>query len=227
MKQTLLFLFLFQIAHFGISQDCSSMYPLTEGLNFTTEHYDKKGKLTGKAINKVTAVNNLATGTVEASLSVTMLDKKGNEDLVSDFDVTCFDGNFTMSMEAFLPQGQTAAMGEITVTGEGGAMDYPSNLSVGQSFDDGTITISVNDGMINMTMQVYDRKITGKETVVTAMGEYSCFVMEYYTSLDMTIMTMKGKTVQYLYPGLGMVKTETFDKNGKSQGYSILTEFNP
>ena len=106
-------------------------------------------------------------------------------------------------------------------------LEYPGMLQPGQTLNDGNIQISfMSSGMTMMTMSVriYNRKVEGIESVTTPAGTFECYKLTFDSEVK-TILKMTTKSVQWIAKNVGAVKTETFDKNGKSLGTTELTDF--
>lgn len=76
---------------------------------------------------------------------------------------------------------------------------------------------------MNMTMEMVDRKVEGKESLTTSAGTFDCYVISYTTEMKMGLNTM-FKNKEWIAEGVGMVKSENYNKNGKLMGYSELTK---
>jgi hypothetical protein len=60
--------------------------------------------------------------------------------------------------------------------------------------------------------------------VTTPAGTFECYKLSFDSEVK-TILKMTTKSVQWIAKNVGAVKTETFDKNGKSLGTTELTDF--
>ena len=85
--------------------------------------------------------------------------------------------------------------------------------------------------MANMTMtiKILNRKVESKESITTPAGTFSCFKITYDMESSTKIMGMntnvKLSSIDYLAEGIGVVKTESYDKKGELSGYSLLTAY--
>ena len=71
---------------------------------------------------------------------------------------------------------------------------------------------------------IKDRKVVGKETVTTAAGTFECFKVEQTTEMDMGFVKREMKGVSFIAEGIGVVRSESFDKNGDLESYSEITQ---
>ena len=75
--------------------------------------------------------------------------------------------------------------------------------------------------MFSLSINITNRKIEGKETITTPAGSYDCFKMTYDIE-SKTVMTVKMKGIDWFAENVGTVRSESLDKNGKLQGYTVL-----
>ena len=102
----------------------------------------------------------------------------------------------------------------------------PNNLSAGQSLPDANMLMNIKVPPMNMkmTVDIRDRKVEGKETVTTSAGTFDCFVISYIHESKMG-MKITGNAKEWIAEGVGMVKSESYNKKGKRISRSELTAF--
>lgn len=114
-----------------------------------------------------------------------------------------------------------------------GFMDIPKNMYPGQKLKDVNFTMKTKTSGMEMvvTTNLTERKVGAKEKVVTPAGTFECMPITGVRKTSMNVMGMNrnmGKptteTIWYT-PGIGMVKTESYDAKGKVESTQILTEF--
>ncbi|MFD2312589.1 hypothetical protein ACFSKX_19395, partial [Microbulbifer halophilus] len=105
-------------------------------------------------------------------------------------------------------------------------VEFPNNLKVGQTLKDANLKMTLNMSGIkmNMTMDMLNRTVDAKESVTTTAGTFDCFVLSYDTEMKMG-MKMNFKNKEWIAKGVGVVKSENYNKKGKLMGYSELTSF--
>ncbi len=105
-------------------------------------------------------------------------------------------------------------------------LDWPNDLSVGQTLPDSNMNMKISMGGMNMNMvlTVKDRKVTGKEKITTPAGTFDCFVIAYDTNVEMMGTSHKSSSKQWIAEGVGLVKQEDTQK-GKVENTSLLTAF--
>jgi hypothetical protein len=94
---------------------------------------------------------------------------------------------------------------------EGTLPSYPINLSVGQ-----TLEYSFSTKTMGMKATTSGKNtVLAKENVTTPAGTFDCYKIEGEVSTKAMMSTTKFKTVSWIAAGVGTVKSETSDANGK------------
>jgi hypothetical protein len=226
MKKSLLLLLAIMISFLGIAQ-CNDYYVFEQGNEWTYENFTGKNKSAGKNLQKVTAYEKTSSG-FKATINSTFIDEKGKNVMEGDMDYTCDNGTIIIDMRKFIPKEQQQAFGSYEMKMESENLELPSNLAVGQSLKNGSITMTALGSPIPMTISVMitDRKVEGKESITTPAGTFDCYKIssKSTTRTQMGIkMTFEFSSAEWVAEKVGMVKSETFDKNGKPNGYTLLT----
>ena len=215
---TLLFV---SLITFCSAQDCNEYFPLYEGFKYEMTHYNKKNKVISVDRHAIKSVE--VTGDrVDAVITVEIEDKKGRKS-DRDLAVVCENGVYTMDMRNMLDPALVESMGQdgsMDAEIEGTALAFPEKLEVGTEMEDANITFTM--GPMKGSMDIYDRKVTAKETITTSAGSFECYKIEYATKFKMLI-GMQIKAVQWIAPKVGLIKSESYNKKGKLVGTSVLT----
>ncbi len=226
MKKIAIFLTL-GIISLGINaQSCSKYYPFSEGAISQLTLYDKKGKMAGMVEYSISDVGNNEMGET-AKMNQKLIDEKGNLVYTSSYDVYCKDGIMSMDYRSLSrPELMQQFGDEVDMTVTGTNIDFPNDLSVGQELPDGGINVQINFSGMNMNMKtlITNRKVVGKESVTTPAGTFECYVITSTMELKMTT-NMKHNQKQWIAEGVGVVKTEDYNKSGKVRNTGLLTSF--
>lgn len=207
------------------AQNCSFYYPMEEGAELYYTNYDKKERVSGKSVQKVTKLSN-ASGTTTAEVVVEAYDKKDKPITESTMTVRCVDGVFFISMERFLVSESMAAYQDMDVEIEGDELIFPDKLKVGDALPDGKVEMVVKNNSIpimDMAVIVSNRKVEAEEKITTPAGTFDCVKISYDVTTNMVI-TIRAKATEWLSKDVGMVKSETYNKNGSLMGSTVLTE---
>jgi hypothetical protein len=226
MKKSLLLLLAGMISFLGIAQ-CNDYYVFEHGDEWTYENFTAKNKSAGKNLQKVTAYEKTSSGFI-ATINSIFIDEKGKNVMEGDMDYTCDNGTIIIDMRKFIPKEQQQAFGSYEMKMESENLELPSKLAVGQSLKNGSITMTALGSPIPMTLSVMitDRKVEGKESITTPAGTFDCYKIssKSTTRSQMGIkMTFEFSSTEWVAEKVGMIKSETFDKNGKPNGYTVLT----
>ena len=224
-KQILVLLAIISTSFTGFSQDCSAFYPFEEGISFQVTNYDKKGKIVAVTDHTVKAITT-SGGDATATINSLVKDKKGETITDGEYEIVCAGNEVSIDVKSLMNPtlfDQFEGM-ETNITGTN--VVIPNDLSVGQTLPDASMTMDIDMGGINMSMNVMmtDRTVDGLETITTAAGSFECYVISYTSNIKMG-MNRTGKAKQWLAKGVGMVKQEDYNKKGKLTGTSVLTEF--
>jgi hypothetical protein len=213
------------------SQNCDEILPLNEGTQWSYQSFDKKGKLSSTATQKIVATSE-SGGTVTASIKQELVDDKEKPINTSEYDVSCDGNQINISIEKMMNEEMMASFKGMEVKVDADQLDYYSNPTVGQNLKDATMVIDVATSgtetamgmsMLKMTVNITNRKVEAKETVTTAAGTFECYKITYDIEMK-TIVKVQAKAVEWFCPGVGMVKQESYNKNGKFTGSSELSE---
>lgn len=208
------------------AQTCVSSEFLTEGSKWEMSNFDKKGKLTG--VIKYETISESQNGNKSIwELKMESVDDKGEEVMAeSTTKITCQDGIFKMDMSEFLPTDVIQSFQELEVEMESSDLDFPSIKDVNSTLKDGTMKITTfSSGVKIMTMNITitDRVIEGLETIETEAGSFECLKINQNTLVETGFMKRNISSTSWFLPGFGVIKSESFHKNGKSLGTSVLS----
>ncbi len=214
---------------FAIAQNCSQFINAVNGKKLVYANLDAKGKGQGK-INYTSSKKDVSTVTVHTEIS----DKNGQPGGVSDSEVKCDGDVISIDMKSFIPPASVKQFSKMQMQADAKYLVYPFNLKAGQSLDDGSVNIIVNnDGhqMGDIQMNITNRKVEQEETVNTPAGNYNCFRIGYDAEVKVKMMgigfPVHMHITEWFAPKLGRpVKSETYNKSGKLMGTMQLEAIN-
>lgn len=210
------------------SQNCSKYYAFDEGAESELTIYNAKGKVESILVYKVLSTNN-SEGITTATMSTQMKDKKGNSLTSTEFTATCTGGIVSIDFESLMNSESLQSFGEMEYDVTGTNLDLPNDLSIGQNLNDAEILITLKKSGMTMTMgtQITDRKVVNQETITTPAGTYDCYVIKH-TNKVTSMMGFGGRqwnSKTWVSEGVGVVKTEEYNKRDKLDSFSLLTSF--
>ena len=204
---------------------CTQLFTWFEpGTELVYTDYNRKGKARGVSTTTVESVTAVAEG-LRAQLRIAYDDDK-QEAYNGSYHMTCTGDRLIIDMSQMLPQQLLESFGEFETDLEFDNITVPAELSVGQALDNGRMTMRVDmGGAMNMTVTVRteNRKVTGTETITTPAGTFETHEVSYDQHVKMMMTNSTYRVVEYWNPGVGIVKSETYGKSGKLQGYRLLT----
>ena len=152
----------------------------------------------------------------------------------SDSEIKCTGNAISIDMKSFMPSSSAKQLGKMQMTGEAKYLVYPLNLKVGQTLDDGAMTMNItNNGsqMGEMQMDITNRKVEQQETLTSTAGSFDCFRISYDAMVKMKMMgigfPVHMHVIEWFSPKLArQIKSETYTKNGKLAGTTELVSIN-
>lgn len=202
---------------------CSKYYVFKEGVKFEMTTYNNKDKQTGIVKYEVKNV----TGNT-AILKNELFDAKGKSVMSSEFGLICDDKGISIDFKSLMNNQVFEQFKEMDMDLDisGTNIQIPNNLSPGQTLPDAELimTMSMASVTIKMEIKITNRKVVGNETISTSAGTFDCVLITSDRELKMGMnRTISSK--QWLAEGVGMVKSEEYDKKGNLVSKSILTKF--
>ncbi len=221
-KQALLILFIFlgYLTTRG-QNNCSKFYPMQEGTNFQLTTYDKKDKPT----SVIDYVIQESSDDV-AVIAYDVHDKKGELVLNSEYEISCENDGISIDFRSLAAPGMMEQYKDMEVDITGTNLYLPNDMSAGQTLPDADLLMNINMNPINMklTVKIFDRKVLGEETVTTPAGTFDCIVLTQSQETKVGVK-VSGSSKEWYAADVGLVKQESYGKNGKKISSSVLTQF--
>jgi hypothetical protein len=231
MKLFISSLFILASVSHASAQDCKNFWYLTNDAQVEVTVYDANGNENGKQEWKVDDVKRDGTGWM-ATVKTKFTDKKGRDGSKAKGVYRCDGAVLKADVLMSLPQDQMQAYKNMNVKADEGYIDYPINLSSGQSLSDANYKMETyNNGNLaaTITFKESNRKVGNKESVTTSAGTWNAFKITYDSQFKTEIgntgraIPMNFKVTEWFAPGFGVIKSETYGRNGKLIGSTQLT----
>lgn len=222
----LAFLTLFLTQSYAQS-DCQPYLPYDVGTKWELTNYSAKGKEEGKIAYEL--VDKVESGnSITFKVKSITYDKKGKEIMTSEFEAFCKDGKFEFDMAFKMDNAAMQSYENMDLEMTASELEIPSmDTPTGTTLKDGTLEATASTGSISMfkiKILVTDRKVEAKESLQTPAGTFDCLVLSQ-TSEMKTIMKIESSSKEWYAEGVGLVRSEIYNKKGKLNGYSELTKF--
>jgi len=213
-------------------EGCYTYFPNTIGNEWSYKSYDKRGRLTHSTLHTLTVLHPGAATVRSLSFDkdgepLGLKDKDGNIKVIEvDFDVVCIDGDLYMPPESFTSSFFNLFQGlEAEVTGNNVLVSY-ADMANAITLPDYDLRIAIKAARLKIDISVTDRRVLGNETIETPAGTFNCFKIEHTTNTRMSIINKNNRTVSWVAPGIGMVKSETYKRNGRGLSKTVLENMN-
>ncbi|MBN1144449.1 MAG: hypothetical protein JXA72_08495 [Bacteroidales bacterium] len=206
------------------AQDCPMYYPDMVNAQLEYKQYDKKGNLSGSSVQKIVDIKKSA-GSTEMVISAESFDAKGKSLGSADLKARCEGGVYYIDMKSLMSPQTLESYKDMEMKMEGGNLELPASMKAGDVLKSGDMKISfIANGMtiLNMTVNVSNRKVEAVESITTPAGTFDCYKISYDVATKMMV-NVKTKGVEWFSDGIGMVKSETYDSAGKLLGSNVLT----
>ncbi|NET34139.1 MAG: hypothetical protein F6K19_19300 [Cyanothece sp. SIO1E1] len=227
MKHVASLAFLFCCVSLSWAQiDCHPFVPNDTGTKWEVTDYSPKGKVLGRTtfelVDKVIDGDNITF-----KVATTYYDKKDKESFTHEFEAYCKGGTFEFDMSYRMNGGTMQAYQNMDFEVDATSFTVPDlDAKAGTTLPDGSLAVSVGSGGVNMfkmKVDITDRKLEAREELTTPAGTFPCAVLSQTVTTKM-IMKVQASSKEWYSEGVGMVRSESYNKKGKMTGYSELTK---
>ncbi|GAB2601548.1 TapB family protein [Spirosoma areae] len=217
---------------YGYAQDCLGM-TFKAGMGFELSHFNPKDKPIGKVIYQVKDVHKEGSSTV-MDITAQFEDEKGKQRPPYMIHYTCTGNELVADMSGMMQAMQSNGPKDMEMKLKTNKLVYPGKLSVGQKLSDGQMEAEMTSNgntMMNMSMTMANRQVESKEALTTPAGKFDAYKVSSDMSFENKVMGIpirnSMRVVSYRADNqLFDIKSETYNKNGKLMGYSLLTKAN-
>jgi hypothetical protein len=177
---------------------------------------NKKGKETGKIVYTISNVNK-SGNTVTSTVNSEMFSDKGKSITKATNNMSCTNGVLMMDMKMFIPSPQQEQMGEAAANANNVYLEYPADMKEGDALKEGDFSMDFKSSAGingNVSVNITERKVVGKESVTTPAGTWECFKITSKQKIIMKIgigIPIRADVTEWFAPGFGVVKS---DANG-------------
>ncbi len=209
------------------AQDCLLYFPDQVGAMREMKFFDKKNKMTSMARQEVVD-RTVSSDDVSVRVRSTTYTADNDEMNSTELTLKCEDGLFKFDMQDFLDPKTMSGYEGMGLEMTGDNLLYPARMSVGDVLPSATYTMVVkNNGitLLTTTITISERVVEAKEDVTTEAGTFSCYKISYKSHSKVGIINAHSSSIEWTAPGVGVVKTESYDKKGKLTGYSELSGY--
>lgn len=213
------------------AQDCLG-FTLKPGTSFELSTFNAKDKPTGKIQYQVNDVHKEG-GTTVMDIEAQFQDEKGNQRSPYSVHYTCTGDELIADLSG-MAQSMQSNMKNMEMKMKTNKLAYPGKLSVGQKLSDGQMEADLSsDGttMMTMNMTMTNRQVEGQQSVTTPAGTFDTYKVTSDMNFENRAMGIpirsSMRVVSYRTNNqIFDIKSETYNKNGKLMGYTVLSKMN-
>ena len=225
MKKILVFTVL--ICFMAAAHGQETFFPTKEGTVLVYKTFDKKSKETGSIRYTIEKVS-ISGNDMDISYLVESSDSRGASLYTDKITIQQRDGRLYMDMsnmvnkDAFQQDGEIPAELEIT----GNKMEIPVGIQPGQTLPDASVVMAMKMGFVSMKMaaDITNRKVDAIEDVTVPAGTFKCYKLSGDVSATVMGMNVKTSNLDWYAKGIGLIRSESYDKSNKLQSFIQLTE---
>jgi hypothetical protein len=227
MKKLILFLAVFFAAMMLKAQE--TFFPTKEGTVLVYKTFDKKNNLTNLLRYTIKEVKTQGDN-MDITYLCESIDPKDKPLFKEEItihqkgDKIYFDMSNFINKAAFQQNGQIPP--EVQV--KGNELQIPLNPQPGETLPDANVEMALKMGFVNMKMfaELTNRKVEAVEDVTVSAGTFNAYRLSCDVSSSAMGIKSKSRNIDWYAKGIGTVKTENFDKNGKLQSHTELIQVN-
>lgn len=200
----------------AISQDCTIYIPSDVGTELHYQMTNAKGKIQGIYSQKMISIKENGGETIYEMLQTHKDPKDPNKIIIKDtISFRCKENVFYIDMEKYLNQKQMEGFKGMEVKITTDDLIYPPNLSPGMTLKDGSISIEIGNGIMNMTTNILNRKVDAHEDITTAAGTFKCYKISEDVKSKMGFIKVQLHNVAWIVKDIGTIRSESYNKKGK------------
>ena len=207
----------------------NTFFPTKAGTVLTYVNNDAKGK--ANSYSRMTIKNVEGSGS-NMSISYVMESLDKNRKSLTDppMEIPCTviikDDVVILDMNQMFTDQLKDQQIKMEITGV--PMELPGNMQPGQSLKDAEMTLTLDMGIMKMNtvVKMTDGKCLAIEDLKVPAGTFKCHKITQTVTTTVMRRDTKSRTVSWYAPGIGTIKTETYDAKDKLQGSMELVEMN-
>jgi hypothetical protein len=209
------------------AQECSMYFPDNIGSKREMKFYDQRDRLTSVTRHEILD-KTIGDNKVNLKVRATSFDKDDTEIHTAELELVCENGIFKFDLTGYLDPATLSSYEEMGIEIEADNLEYPSNMSAGDELPDGGLKMVVKSGsatLITVTLNIINRKVEGREDITTEAGTFASYKLSYDMTTKAGFITSNSNVVEWISEGVGLVRSETYNRRGRLAGYSVLTGY--
>lgn len=207
-----------------VAQNCEGFYPLNKGAVIEMQTFNQKDKLLGSNRQTILDVESLPNG-MALKVRSEQFDDKNKPVFDQELVMRCENNVFYMDMKKMLDPKTMSGFENMEVSVDAEDLEFPGIMQVGSTLNDANVVVGVSSSgmkIMNLEVKIFNRKVEAYESITTPAGTFDCFKISYDSEVKAGIkMTVKG--VEWVAKNIGVVRSESYDKSGKLNSYTVIS----
>ena len=220
---------------------CTQPFGLQRGQNLEYQLLDAKGKLTGFLRYRVLTVSTESSAekkkktvaTTKVKLKSGLYGPKSQVLQQQDLTILCRNDTVFTDGLAEINYDGLKSFRDRLLAYEGTPLAWPNQPTTGSSLPNGGVVVQVSSPSVaiaKIKTTLLQRKVLAGPTPITVpAGTFTCYSVESQRELATAaradlVLKSGGRQVDYYAPGVGIVRTEYYDKGGKLLQTRVLAK---
>jgi hypothetical protein len=226
MKKIIVLFSIMFFAAISFAQNCEAYIPTAVGSKVETQNFDEKDKFTGSCTTEVLSVS-VVDGKQVLVVESESFDNKAVSSGKVQLTYYCTDEGFEMDMKSMMNPAQMEGFEDMTITYNTDNLIYPKVMTAGMTIPDGFVEYVIsNQGMNLMTsrLDITDVKVLAVESITVPAGTYTAYKVSSNILSKSGFVKINMKSIQWMVPGVGTVRSETYNSKDKLVSYSVISK---
>ena len=200
-------------------------FPSKVGVVLEYKNYDNKNSETGTTRYTISKVNKMGND-IDITYIILKMDKDKKVQFDDEITVNYKDKKLHFDMSSIFRQSILKEKGELPKNFKISGSDVvtPSYLKVGDILPNSHVDMAVKRGIINIkiAINITNRTVEALEQITVPAGSFEAFKINSEMSAKASIINRSSTSTEWLAKGIGMVKSESYNKKGELESYTEL-----
>ncbi len=200
-------------------------FPSKVGVVLEYKNYDNKNSETGTTRYTITKVNKMGND-MDITYIILKMDKDKKVQFDDEITVHYKDDKLHFDMSSIFRQSILKEKGELPKNFKISGSDVitPSYLKVADKLPNSHVDMAIKRGIINIkiAINITNRTVEALENITVPAGSFEAFKVNSEMSAKASIINRSSTSTEWLVKGIGMVKSESYNKKGELESYTEL-----
>ena len=200
-------------------------FPTKEGVVLEYKSYNNKESETGTTRYTITKVSKMGND-MDITYLILKMDKDKKVQFEDTITVRYKDDKLHFDMSSIFKQSIIKEKGELPKNFKISGSDVitPSYLKVGDKLPNSHVDMAIKRGIINIkiAINITNRTVEALEHITVPAGSFEAYKINSEMSAKASIINRSSTSTDWLVKGIGMVKSESYNKKGELESYTEL-----